>query len=107
MRKAFLSLSLLFFLVGCSSGLEGEWVVTNQDSAGCFKRISFQGGQKVSLEFEDGQSESGTYNHVKDDQYRLEIGSVSIPVEVTIKEDELSVKEEGDSYVCTYKQREQ
>ncbi|QKG83143.1 hypothetical protein GXN76_00815 [Kroppenstedtia pulmonis] len=95
---------LILLLVGCSSDFEGDWVLTDKDE-GCLRELSFYKDNKFSIIHGNGDPSSGEYKKLEDDNFSLDVGFTSIPFEIKQVDDQLKVKEKGDSDYCTYKRK--
>ncbi|SFX75122.1 hypothetical protein SAMN04487866_12233 [Thermoactinomyces sp. DSM 45891] len=91
--------------ISCSRGssLDGSWSLPDKQS-GCPRKYSFLKDNTVSfLPGRVDETAAGTYKKLESDKYKLDFGVISMVYEIKQTGNTMTVREEGQSGVCTYK----
>ncbi|MDQ0418751.1 hypothetical protein J2Z48_002955 [Croceifilum oryzae] len=91
--------------ISCNRGssLDGSWSLSDKQPA-CAKKFSFLNKNTISFVTSDSSSSlAGTYKEIENNKYKLDFKVYSKVTLIKQSGNTMTVQDEGDSGVCTYK----
>ena len=104
MKKFIFTAVMVFLLAACGSNneIQGVWKMGKYDGGCAYNEFEFMDGENFSAISRNGNNESGTYEKIGDNKYKLDFGIESVTYEIKRSGDTLEMKKQGRDNVCVF-----